>query len=139
MAGPFQADKGLRRGNRKRPCDETPRGLLASSPCEAFDARRKRDIVKSMSENLSPTRKRLLYRANHRGFKEADLVFGHFAASRLADMTDAEEAEFSRLLDVPDQDLYAWVVGRAPAPENYRGPVLEQLKAFDVSAVINGS
>ncbi|MEM9421901.1 MAG: succinate dehydrogenase assembly factor 2 [Pseudomonadota bacterium] len=92
-----------------------------------------------MTEMLSPSRRRLLYRATHRGFKEADLVFGHFAAAKLAGMTDAEEAEFARLLDVPDQDLYAWVVGRADAPEDYKGPVLEQLKVFDVSVIINGS
>lgn len=89
--------------------------------------------MKPMSENLSPSRKRLLYRATHRGFKEADLMFGHFAAARLATMTDAEEAEFARLLDVPDQDLYAWVIGRAPTPPNYEGPVLTELQSFDVA------
>jgi antitoxin CptB len=89
-----------------------------------------------MTEDLTPARKRLLYRAMHRGFKEADIVVGRFAAENLAAMSEAEEAEFARLLDVPDQDLYAWIIGREEAPENYRGPVLDKMKRFDVAATM---
>lgn len=88
------------------------------------------------SDGLSPTRKRLLYRAMHRGFKEADIVVGRFAALNLASFTDEEEAEFARLLDVPDQDLYGWIIRREDVPDNYRGPVLERLQAFDVPSVM---
>ena len=88
-----------------------------------------------MTAELSPVRKRLLYRAMHRGFKEADIVVGKFAEANLASSDDAEEAEFARLLDVPDQDLYAWIIGRAETPDNYRGPVLARMQAFDVAAV----
>ncbi|MBB5518635.1 FAD assembly factor SdhE [Amphiplicatus metriothermophilus] len=79
-------------------------------------------------------RKRLLYRAQHRGFKEADLVIGGFAAAHLADMTAAELDEFEALLALPDHDLYAWATGEAPAPAQARGPVFEKLRAYDVSA-----
>lgn len=89
-----------------------------------------------MTSDLSPERKRLLYRANHRGFKEADLVVGRFAEAHLADMSDTEEEEFRLLLEVPDQELYAWVIGRAEAPDNYKGPVLAQMQAFDVAATM---
>lgn len=89
-----------------------------------------------MTEKLSPERKRLLYRAQHRGFKEADILIGHFAAARLPEMSAQEEQEFSRLLEVPDQDLYAWIIGRQPVPENYLGPVMSQLQRFDVSAQV---
>ncbi|NNU14924.1 succinate dehydrogenase assembly factor 2 [Parvularcula sp. ZS-1/3] len=86
-----------------------------------------------MSENLSPERKRLLYRANYRGFKEADIVIGRFAKANLATMTDAQVEEFRLLLEVPDQELYGWIIGREEAPTNYQGPVLEMLQAFDVA------
>ena len=89
-----------------------------------------------MTEELSPARKRLLYRAMHRGFKEADIVVGRFAQEHLGAMTAEEETEFERLLDVPDQDLYAWVIGREEAPENYRGPVLDRMRQFDVAATM---
>ena len=92
-------------------------------------------MTEELSSDLSPVRKRLLYRAMHRGFKEADIVVGKFAEANLAGFTDEEEAEFARLLDVPDQDLFAWVTRRAETPDNYRGPVLERMQAFDVAAV----
>ena len=92
-------------------------------------------MLSAMTEELSPQRKRLLYRAMHRGFKEADIVVGQFAAQNLAGFTEAEEAEFARLLDVPDQDLFAWIIRRAPTPPNYEGPVLTRMQAFDVAAI----
>ena len=92
-------------------------------------------MLGAMTEELSPARKRLLYRAMHRGFKEADIVVGKFAEANLAGFTPAEEAEFSRLLDVPDQDLFAWIIGRAETPDNYRGPVMTRMQGFDVAAV----
>jgi len=80
-----------------------------------------------------PHRKQLLYRAMHRGFKEADIVIGRFAKENLATMTDAQVAEFEVLLEVPDQELYAWIIGRVPVPANYEGEVMTMLQAFPVA------
>lgn len=87
---------------------------------------------------MPPDRRRLLYRAQHRGFKEADIVIGQFAAAHLAGMTAAEVAAFEALLEVPDQELYAWIIGRSEAPENYRGPMLDRLRGFDVAGALAG-
>lgn len=89
-----------------------------------------------MSEELTPEKKRLLYRANYRGFKEADIVIGRFAKEHLASMTEEETEEFRLLLEVPDQELYGWIIGREEAPANYQGPVLKKLQAFDVAGTI---
>lgn len=78
-------------------------------------------------------RKRLLYRAQHRGFKEADLLIGGFAAANLAAMTDADLDAFEALLAHPDHDLYAWIRGEAPPPAEAQGPVLDALRNFDVA------
>ena len=43
-------------------------------------------------------RRQLLFRAWHRGMREMDLILGRFA-ERIADLTDAELAEFERLLE----------------------------------------
>ncbi len=71
----------------------------------------------------------MLYRADHRGFKEADLVIGGFARARLADMSENELDEFEALLEIPDQELYAWIVGREPVPQDVDGPVFQALAA----------
>ena len=74
-------------------------------------------------------RKRLLFRAQRRGFKEVDLIFGTFAAEELAGMSEAELDEFEALLIAPDQEVYAWLRGAEPAPAEYDTPLFTRLKA----------
>lgn len=80
-----------------------------------------------MSDPHAIRRRRLLFRAEHRGFKEADLVIGGFARDHLPGMSEEALDEFEALLELPDQDLYAWVVGREPAPGDIDGPVFKAL------------
>ncbi|MEM8986665.1 MAG: succinate dehydrogenase assembly factor 2 [Pseudomonadota bacterium] len=75
-------------------------------------------------------RQKLKYRAAHRGFREADLIFGGFAEAYVDDMSEAQLEEFERLMAVPDHDLYAWVVGRAETPDNYKSDVMDLMKGF---------
>lgn len=81
-------------------------------------------------------RKRLLYRATHRGFKEADLVVGGFATAHVAGMSADELDEFEALLALPDHDLYAFLKGGREPPANLVGPVFERMRAFDVAALV---
>jgi antitoxin CptB len=78
-------------------------------------------------------RKRLSFRAHRRGFRELDLIMGAFADARLPGMSDAELDQFEALLDLPDQDVYAWFTGQAPAPLETRSAVLDALLSFRVS------
>ncbi len=88
-----------------------------------------------MSENVETRRRRLLFRAEHRGFKEADLVIGGYARKNLPSMSEAALDEFEALIETPDQDLYAWIVGREPVPDEFRGPVFDSLAASAVAVV----
>lgn len=74
--------------------------------------------------------KRLRFLAWRRGFREMDLIMGRFADARLEGLEDTGLAEFERLLDAPDQEVYAWISGRTRTPENFNGPVLKALKAY---------
>lgn len=91
------------------------------------------------SEPIETRRKRLLYLATHRGFREADLIIGGFAASNLHAMPECELAEFEALLSASDHDLYAWATGAAEPPPSMRGPVLDRLRKFDVATAIRDS
>lgn len=82
------------------------------------------------SENLAVRRKRLRFRAQRRGFKEVDLIFGTLAADGLAGMNEAQLDDFESLLDAPDQDVYAWLKGDAPVPPAYDTAVFARLKAL---------
>ena len=75
-------------------------------------------------------RKRLLFRAQRRGFKEVDLVFGTFAAAELSGMSATELDQFESLLDAQDQEVYDWLRGHSPAPAEYDTPVFARMKAL---------
>lgn len=74
--------------------------------------------------------KKLKLRAWRRGFKEADLILGPFADEHVATWSEAELDWFERLLEQPDQDVYAWILERTPTPGEFDGPLMNQLKAF---------
>ena len=75
-------------------------------------------------------RKRLGFRAARRGFKEADAIFGTFAARHLDALNTAELDAFEALLDVPDQLVYDWLSGYAPVPAAHDTEVFLHLKAI---------
>ena len=83
------------------------------------------------SADLDVRRRKLLFRASHRGTREMDLLMGRFADAALAGMSEAELDEFERLIDVPDPDLFSWIMGEADAPSDYDTPMFRKLKAFN--------
>lgn len=64
-----------------------------------------------------------------RGTKEMDLVLGPFADAHLADLTEAELLAYDALLAENDQDLMAWILGQASAPDAL-APLLSRIAAF---------
>ena len=75
-------------------------------------------------------RKQLHFRATHRGFKEADAILGAFAALHLSELNDQELEMFAALLEVPDHELYDWLLGAKPVPQLHDSPVFARLKAI---------
>ena len=74
--------------------------------------------------------KKLKFRAWRRGFREADLILGPFADRHVPTFTAAELDWFEVLLDQPDQDVYAWIVGTLPTPVEFDVEIMNQIKAF---------
>jgi antitoxin CptB len=74
--------------------------------------------------------KKLKFRAWRRGFREADLILGPFADQHVDQMDAAELDAFERLLETPDQDLYAWIIDRLPTPPEWDGDLMHKIKAF---------
>jgi antitoxin CptB len=74
-------------------------------------------------------RKRLLFRAQRRGFKEVDLIFGAYAEAALAGLDETGLDQFEALLTAPDQEVYAWLRGAEPVPDEFDNPVFAGLKA----------
>ena len=83
-----------------------------------------------MSEDAR--RKRLRYRAWHRGTKESDFILGSFADAQLATLDDAGLDAFEALLDVPDPEIYDWVIGRVPVPAEWESDLVRSLLAHRI-------
>ena len=71
------------------------------------------------SAALDARRRRILFRAWRRGAREMDLIMGRFADANLATMTADELDAFEGLLDVPDTQALAWIVGEEPSPPEF--------------------
>ena len=83
------------------------------------------------SEGLDVRRRKLLFRAWHRGMREMDLIMGRFADDALAGLTEAELDAFEHLMEVPDRELLAWVTGEAEAPAIYDTALFRRLRDFN--------
>lgn len=79
-------------------------------------------------------RRKLIFRAWRRGFREMDLLMGSFADQHLKSYGPEELDEFEALLAIPDWEVYAWLIGQKPVPDTHCGPVLDQLIAFRYAA-----
>jgi antitoxin CptB len=75
-------------------------------------------------------RKRLLYRAWHRGTREADLILGSFADAHLAAFDAVQLDRFEGLLECPDAELFDWINTRALPPAEFDHDVTHLLLAF---------
>jgi antitoxin CptB len=81
-------------------------------------------------EDLDPRRKRLIFRSDHRGMREMDLILGPFATANIAGLTGEELDQYESLLEIPDADLFHWITGEMPVPEAFLTPVLARVLAF---------
>lgn len=75
-------------------------------------------------------RKRLLFRADHRGMKEADVMLGGFARAWLPRLTDDQVDRFEALLEELDVDIMDWVMGKHPVPEKYQTDIFAMILEF---------
>jgi len=72
--------------------------------------------------------KKILWRANHRGMKEMDLMLGEYAANHLEDMTMAQLDEFEAILEVSDALLNDWLTGKTDTPAQFQTEMFAAIK-----------
>ncbi len=64
-----------------------------------------------------------------RGMLENDLILARFLDGRGERITEAEAAQLSRLLDLPDGELWDLLSGRAEPADATLGPLVSALRA----------
>lgn len=89
-----------------------------------------RTSERDMSHDIETRRRRALYRAQHRGTKELDIVIGGYAEAKLAGMEEDELALFERFLQLPEPDIEAAVFGRRALSEAELQPLIGAIRSF---------
>jgi len=81
-------------------------------------------------EDIGMRRRRLRFRAWHRGTRELDLILGPFMDAHVEGLEAAELGRFEVLLAEEDTDLLAWLMGQEVPPARIERDLLERLIAF---------
>jgi len=79
---------------------------------------------------LDAERRRLRYRAWHRGTKEMDLVLGPYADAHALALDATGLARLATLMDEADTDLLKWVMGQEQPPASIDTELLGRLIDF---------
>ncbi len=86
------------------------------------------DIDPSSSLALEHRRRRILFRATHRGTYENDILIGGYVRARIAGFTDADLDALEEVMELPDAMLADWLTGRQPIPADCDTPMLRAIR-----------
>jgi antitoxin CptB len=81
-------------------------------------------------DEMDIRRRRALFRAQRRGFRELDLIFAAFAEAHLAALEEPDLSHFEALLSVPDWQMFGWIMGHEKVPATYDHSVFARLCAY---------
>lgn len=87
-------------------------------------------IANTIKETRENRIKRLVYRSQYTGTKETDLLLGSFARRVLETLNDQLLDEYEALIENSDPDLYMWISGRKPIPDEWNGAIMRRLQDF---------
>jgi len=80
---------------------------------------------------------RLAWRCR-RGMKELDLVLTRYLRERWPVATSVERNQFERILELPDPELAAYLMGRESAPDLAMQAMLDLLRGAGATTSTNG-
>lgn len=86
--------------------------------------------AKDPESGLDARRRRIRFRAWHRGMLETDLILGRFVDAEIARLDEAELDDLEKLLEAQDRDVLGWVTGEIETPRDYDTLVFRKIRAF---------
>ena len=78
----------------------------------------------------------LLWRCR-RGIREMDLLLQYFIEKRFDLLTNEEKDAFEQLLEQPDLDIMAWIMGRAEPPNEQIRHLIEIIREINLPQPVN--
>ncbi|AQX27992.1 MULTISPECIES: FAD assembly factor SdhE [unclassified Bartonella] len=82
----------------------------------------------AIDENqLDLRRRRLIFRAWHRGIREMDLILGQYVDAHIARMNDQKVSELEYIMSFEDRDLLTWITGEISVPHEVDSPLFRDI------------
>jgi antitoxin CptB len=78
--------------------------------------------------SLDARRRRLLFRATHRGTYENDILLGGFVRKHIGTLGESELVALEELLELPENNLADWLTRRSPIPPEADTPLLRRIR-----------
>ena len=80
---------------------------------------------------MNPRRKQLLFRSQHCGLKENDILLGHFADHYIQKLNDQQLDDLETLMQQNDIDVMNWVIGKTTVPEEFNTELMRLIQKFN--------
>ena len=77
--------------------------------------------------DLEVYKKKIIYKASHRGSKEMDILLGNFINKYVELFNKNELQQFDLILDNDDDDIYRWILSKNDIPNKYQNRVFSLL------------
>jgi|TARA_B100001971_G_scaffold196991_1_gene205279 antitoxin CptB len=82
--------------------------------------------------NINLLKKKILYRSEHRGTKEMDLLLGHFVNKYINEFNIVELNQLGDLLNFDDDSLFKWYLNKKDEIKIPNNKVSNLLKNFKI-------
>lgn len=94
-------------------------------------------IKRIMTEkhDLETRRKRALYRAQHRGTQEMDILIGGYVAAHLSGLDATMLDRLETLMDHEETDLQAWLMGQRDIPGDVDRGLIDAIRDHKLGQV----
>lgn len=109
------------------PARYTPAKANGTVSCKAKTVT---ETANNDTAGMDVRRRKLTFRCWHRGTREMDLLLGRYVDRHIAGLSDADIEALEHLLEAPDPELFAWITGGKPVPENYDLPILKAIRDY---------
>ena len=80
--------------------------------------------------NIDNLKKKILYRSEHRGTKEMDLLLSNFVKKYVNSLNVRELCELETLLNIDDEILYKWYLNNERTTSVPENSITKKLKEF---------
>ena len=80
--------------------------------------------------NIDNLKKKIIYRSEHRGTKEMDLLLSNFVKKYVNSLNVSELCELETLLNIDDEILYKWYLNNERTTSVPENSITKKLKEF---------